>query len=281
MEELKKEGEESVEKNNTTNKAISGNMRQGTQKVGSFFKKVTPDAWILAVAIILGSLFVAASVMDRTDVGMPKKAATAEEAPEAAPAPQVVGETTLDNDPVLGDKSKAKVAIVEFSDLECPFCQKFHQESYQKLIDKYVTSGKAVWVSRDLPLPFHDPVATTSAGIANCVYNEKGANAYFALVPEMYKNTLTNGKGIPAATLDKLIAAQGVNAAAIKTCAATEAVKSEITADIEAATAIGIEGTPSFVIGTLDSQGNVKGEVVVGAQPFTSFEKIIDKYLAK
>ena len=279
---MKKETSETVENTKVLGKETPGALRQSTQKVGSFFKKVTPDAWVLAAAILIASLFVAASILDRTDIGgTPKKTAVADEAPEAAPAPQVIGETTLDNDPVLGDKSKAKVAIVEFSDLECPFCQKFHQESYQKLIDKYVTSGKAVWVSRDLPLPFHDPVATTSAGIANCVYNEKGASAYFALVPEMYKNTLTNGKGIPAATLDKLIAAQGVNVNAIKTCAATEAVKSEITADIDAATAIGIEGTPSFVIGTLDAQGNVKGEVVVGAQPFASFEKIVDKYLAK
>jgi protein-disulfide isomerase len=136
-------------------------------------------------------------------------------------------------------------------------------------------------VARDLPLPFHDPVATTAAGIANCVYDQKGAAAYYALAPEMYKNTLTNGKGIPAATLDKLIAAQGVTAASIKACAETEAVKSEISADIDAATAIGIEGTPSFVIGTLDEQGNVKGEVVVGAQPTASFEKIVDKYLAQ
>lgn len=257
---------------------VPNNIRQGTKKVGSFFGRVTPDAWIIAAAVILGSLFVVAAIMPPVKSNMKKTG----EAPveEAAPeAPKAVGETTLDNDPVLGDKSSAKVAIVEFSDLECPFCKKFHEESYQKLVDKYVTSGKAVWVSRDLPLPFHDPVATTAAGIANCVYNEKGAEAYFALVPEMYKNTLTNGKGIPAATLNKLISAQGVNVAAMKTCAETEAVKSEITADIDAATAIGIEGTPSFVIGTLDAEGNVKGEVVVGAQPVSSFEKIVDKYL--
>lgn len=257
---------------------VPNNIRQGSKKVGSFFARVTPDAWILSAAIILGSLFVVAAIMPPTKSDTKKgEEVAAEDTP--APAPQVVGETTIDNDPVLGDPKSAKVAIVEFSDLECPFCKKFHEESYQKLVDKYVTTGKAVWVSRDLPLPFHDPVATTSAGIANCVFNEKGASAYFKLVPEMYKNTLTNGKGIPTATLDKLIAAQGVGAVAIKACAETESVKSEITADIDAATAIGIEGTPSFVIGTLDEQGNVKGEVVVGAQPFSSFEKIVDKYI--
>lgn len=249
------------------------------KKVGSFFGRVSPDAWITAAAIILGSLFVVAALLPPMEPKSPK-AETANE--DTAPAPKdqaQSGETSIDNDPVMGDAKKAKVAIVEFSDFECPFCKKFHEEAYQKLIDKYVTTGKAVWVARDFPLSFHDPVATTSAGIANCVFTQKGSSAYYALSSEMYKNTLTNGKGIPQATLDKLIAAQGVNAASIKTCAATEAVKSEITADIEAGSTVGIEGTPSFVIGTLDEQGNVKGEVVVGAQPLTSFEKIIDKYL--
>lgn len=264
---------------NASEKETKSILQQSTKKTGAFFSSVSSDAWVIAATILLASLLIVAALLPASAGKMPKQGAPDTDPAQEAAAPEQVGETTIDNDPVLGDAKKAKVAIVEFSDFECPFCKKFHEESYQKLIDKYVTTGLAVWVSRDLPLPFHDPVATTAAGIANCVYNEKGSDAYFKLVPEMYKNTLANGKGIPAATLDKLIVAQGVNAATIKTCAATEAVKSEITADIEAATAIGIEGTPSFVIGTLDDQGNVKGEVVVGAQPFASFEKIVDKYL--
>jgi protein-disulfide isomerase len=84
---------------------------------------------------------------------------------------------------------------------------------------------------------------------------------------------------LPAGKLESLIGAQGVDQATVKTCAETPEVKNEITADIEAGNAIGIEGTPSFVIGALDDKGNVKGEVVVGAQPLASFEKIIDKYI--
>ena len=143
----------------------------------------------------------------------------------AQAAAETKGETTIDKDPILGDAKKAKVAIVEFSDFECPFCKKFHEDSYQKLVDKYVTSGKAVWVARDLPLPFHDPVATTNAGIANCVFTAKGNDAYFAFSKDLYANTLTNGKGLPAGKIDQLLVAQGVNAADIKTCGATAEVK--------------------------------------------------------
>jgi protein-disulfide isomerase len=240
---------------------------------------VSADAWTLSVAIILASLFIVASLAAPQKMGV-KNTAAGTDTQEAAAAPAAPkGETSIDNDPVLGDAKKAKVAIVEFSDFECPFCKKFHQESYQKLVDKYVKSGKVVWVARDLPLPFHDPVATTAAGIANCVGTQKGNDAYFAFASELYNNTQTNGKGLPAGKMEALIGAQGLSAATIKACAETEEVKKEIAADVEAANSIGIEGTPSFVVGVLDDKGNVKGEVVVGAQPLASFEKIIDKYL--
>jgi protein-disulfide isomerase len=251
---------------------VSSDMKE---EQASFFKRVSADAWTLSAAIILASLFLVATLAAPQKMGVKNTpaGAVAEETAAAAVAPK--GETTIDNDPVLGDTKKAKVAIVEFSDLECPFCKKFHEETYQKLVDKYVTSGKAVWVARDLPLPFHDPMATTNAGIANCVAKEKGNNAYFAFSTELYKNTVANGKGLPAGKMEALIAGQGLNAATVKACAETEEVKN----DIAAASSIGIEGTPSFVVGVLDDKGNVKGEVVVGAQPLASFEKIIDKYL--
>jgi protein-disulfide isomerase len=255
---------------------VSSDMKE---EQASFFKRVSADAWTLSAAIILASLFIVATLAAPQKIGG-QKAAAVPAAENAAPTPAAPkGEISIDNDPVLGDVKKAKVAIVEFSDFECPFCKKFHQDSYQKLVDKYVKSGQAVWVARDLPLPFHDPVATTYAGIANCVGKEKGNNAYFAFSTELYNNTQTNGKGLPAGKIETLLAAQGVNAAAAKTCAETEEVKKEIAADIEAASGIGIEGTPSFVVGVLDDKGNVTGEVVVGAQPLATFEKIIDKYL--
>lgn len=257
------------------------NTKESVEETPSFFSRVSADAWVVSLAIILAGLFVVAALSPQ---GFGKKATddTAKKDVAAAAAPaaaETKGETTIDNDPVLGDAKKAKVAIVEFSDFECPFCKKFHEDSYQKLVDKYVTSGKAVWVARDLPLPFHEPVASASAGIANCVFKAKGNDAYFAFSKDLYANTLTNGKGLPAGKMDQLLVAQGMNAAEAKTCGETAEVKNEITKDSEAAAAIGIEGTPSFVIGTLDENGNVKGEVVVGAQPLASFEKIIDKYL--
>jgi protein-disulfide isomerase len=72
---------------------------------------------------------------------------------------------SLDDDAILGDKSTATVAIVEFSDFECPFCQSFWKDTLPQIEETYVKSGQVILVYRDLPLSFHEPGATLAANI--------------------------------------------------------------------------------------------------------------------
>ena len=260
-----------------------------TSKKNNFFARVSTDAWVVAIAIILASLFVSAALTtERPKSGMQNVQGVAAQdaaqnagAADAAAQPTAAnaGKTTFDDDPVMGDTKTAKVAIVEFSDYECPFCQKFHEETHDALVDKYVKTGKAVLVTRDYPLPFHEPTATMEAGIAQYVYKEKGVDAFMKFSQDLYTNTQTNGKGLVAAKLDELIKAQGLDPAAAKAYADSDEAKQEIAKDMQDGQAAGVEGTPSFVVGTFDQDGNVSGELLVGALPQASFEQAIDKYL--
>lgn len=99
------------------------------------------------------------------------------------------------DDPVKGS-AKAKVAIVEFSDFECPFCQSFHQSTYPEIISNYVDLNKVIYVYKDFPLSFHDPVATEEAMAATCVQEMKGDEAFFEFAQAIYENTATNGEGV-------------------------------------------------------------------------------------
>src|SRR3989344_7427157 len=56
-------------------------------------------------------------------------------------APSTISDVSLDDDPVLGQQN-AKVTIVEFTDYQCPYCEKFFQESYQNLKKDYIDTGK-------------------------------------------------------------------------------------------------------------------------------------------
>lgn len=273
----------------TSENEVINELRTETVTPRSVGKSLAREALLLAGAILLGSLIIAGAILTLS----PKSGTTGTDtakgsAPVAAAGNQNPQDTTattsLDDDPVLGDRTKARVAIVEFSDYECPYCKQFHANTFDALVKEYVDTGKAVIAFRDFPLSFHDPNATMEAATAECVRKEKGDKAYFAFGKSLYENTQANGKGLVAGMLDKLIGKVGANPTTVNACATTEAVKQEITKDIADGSKAGISGTPSFIIGNLAADGTVTGERVVGAMPLTGangFAPIIDKYLSK
>ncbi len=241
---------------------------------------VSTDALLIGLSVIFGALIIALTLsfpqMSGNKVADVKKAAVANDEPEAPTGPVT---TTLDDDAVMGDKTKAKVAIVEFSDLECPFCKRFHQETYDQLVKEYVESGKAILVARDFPLSFHDPKATEEASVAECVRDQKGDAAYFAFTKEIYANTVANGKGLAQGKMLELLKKAGVDTTKALACSELEATKQEIAKDIADGTKAGVTGTPSFLIGTLSDDGTVTGELVVGALPIAGFQEVVNKYV--
>mgnify|MGYP003441732062 len=243
---------------------------------------LSSDALLIAGALIFGAVLITSSFW------MPMKSNKAQEGLNPKQAQQADNNgvkeeggpvtVSLDDDPVMGDKKKAKVAIIEFSDLECPFCKRFHQETHKQLVKEYVETGKAVIVARDFPLSFHDPKATEEAAVAECVRDQKGDAAYFSFTEAVYAATQTNGKGLPQGKMMELLKAASVDTAKVLACSEEESTKEEIAKDIADGTKAGITGTPSFVIGTLAEDGTVTGEVVVGALPFSGFQEAINKY---
>lgn len=189
---------------------------------------------------------------------------------------------SLGDDPVLGDRTKAKIAIVEFSDYECPFCKQFHTDTFDKLVKKYVDTGKAVISFKDFPLSFHEPMASKEAAAANCVQKLAGDKAYFAYGASLYKNTATNGKGMSDKKIADLAVVAGVSKDDFSECVAQNDFKDEIAQDQADGEKAGVTGTPAFVIGTVSSDGTVMESVsLVGAQPMDAFEKAIDAQLKK
>src|SRR5260221_459521 len=61
----------------------------------------------------------------------------------------------------------ARVAIIEYSDFECPLCRQFARDVYPLIDAAYIHSGKVKYFFRDLPLPMH-PHALPAARAARC-----------------------------------------------------------------------------------------------------------------
>src|ERR1017187_2441884 len=86
----------------------------------------------------------------------------------AAPQPQEItrAKLNLEGFAMLGSKD-APITMVEFTDYQCPFCQRFHLSTFSDLKKNYIDTGKVRFYSRDMPLDFH-PNALRAAQAARC-----------------------------------------------------------------------------------------------------------------
>ncbi len=198
--------------------------------------------------------------------------------PGVPQAPKEV-KVSIDDDAILGDKKKAKVAIVEFSDYECPFCKRFVDTTLGQIVENYIDTGKAILIFRDLPLPFHEPAASREAMAAECARDQGGDEKYFEFHDQIFENSPGNGTGLEVADLGKLADKIGLKGTELVDCVEDDKFKKEVAADATDAAKAGINGTPGFVVGKLAGNGEVMGVVISGAQPYAVFEAAIEEML--
>ena len=189
------------------------------------------------------------------------------DAPQATEAPATPA--AAGDDRVLGSP-EAPVTIIEFTDLQCPYCARFALETWPLLRQHYVDSGKVRFASRDLPLSFH-AYALPAAVAARCA----GQQGKFW----EYREALFRGQSrLANAPYDELAGRFGLDVAKFAACRADAATAASVRADAAVAAANGIASTPTFVIGRVVN-GEFAGEVVSGAQPFDAFAQRIDSLL--
>jgi protein-disulfide isomerase len=188
----------------------------------------------------------------------------------AAPAVQRVTLPSVDGHAALGVKD-APVTIIEYTDLQCPFCARFSTQTFPELQKKYIDTGKVRFVARDLPLTFHAQ-AVPAAVAARCAGDQ---GKYWE-----YRERLFAGQKELSDTLyDKLATEMNLDAKKFAACRASPQYKTAAEADRTAANAMGITGTPTFLVGTV-TNGTFSGERVTGAQPLSAFEAKIEPLLA-
>jgi len=183
----------------------------------------------------------------------------------AAPAqPQVTrAKLNLDGLAMLGSKD-APLTMVEFTDYQCPFCQRFHTTVFGDLKKNYIDTGKVRFYSKDLPLDFH-PNALRAAQAARCA-GDQGQFWQLRDVMGSHPDKLDMPSLLAFASDIKL----DVNG--FRTCVESEKYKTTVQTDVLEALKMGADGTPTFVIGKSTPEG-VDGELLVGAQPYPQFER--------
>jgi len=155
-----------------------------------------------------------------------------------------------------------KVKIVEYSDYECPFCAKFHEEAFKQIKEKYIDTNIVSFEFRDFPLGFHS-YAKSASKAAHCAGDQ---GKYFEFGAMVYaRGEVQDEKFVAYA--EELELDTALFEACWKSTKYNRAINDNMALGMEA----GVEGTPAIFI---------NDQLVSGAQPFENFEKVIEEQLA-
>lgn len=160
--------------------------------------------------------------------------------------------------------------IIEFTDLQCPYCARFAHDTWPLLRERYVDTGKVRFATRDLPLPMHE-FALPAAVAARCA-GQQGRFWEYREALFRDQSLLSQGRYV------ELAGTFGLDTSRFESCRADPAVLAAVRADAALAASSGIASTPSFVIGRVVN-GEFEGELMSGAKPFEVFQQRLDSLL--
>ncbi len=170
---------------------------------------------------------------------------------------------------IRGNLAKATVAVVEYSDFECPFCKRVHP-TYQQIMQTY--GDTVVWVYRHFPLGFHAN-AQKEAEASDCAAEQ---GKFWEYTDKIFERTTSNGTGFPLDNLVPLAKELGLNEATFKNCLDTGKYAKHVQDEETSGQTAGVNGTPGNFVVNLKTQ---KNQMISGAQPFSSFQSAIDAAL--
>ncbi|WGS86474.1 thioredoxin domain-containing protein [Methylomonas sp. UP202] len=165
-------------------------------------------------------------------------------------------------------KADATIAILEFSDYECPFCGKHYKNVFPKLRESYIDKGKVKYVMKDFPLDFHAHAKKASLA-ARCAGEQK---QYWAMHDAIFE-----ARGQASDELIASVAQQHkLDESALKKCLDDPAQLIKVQNDIALGSRLGVNGTPAFLIGRIKDKQLVDYRRFDGMQSFETFVAAID-----
>ena len=224
------------------------------------------------IAIVVAGIFVAGALFFAGQSATPKTGDINQNGGGDNVAHNVTPVSNTDH--ILGNPD-ADIVIVEYSDIECPFCKQFHV-TMQQIMKDYGDSGQVAWVYRHFPLSQIHPNAPRLAEASECVAELGGNTAFWSFLDEVFATAPGNAR-FPMAQLTETAGKVGVNAEAFDSCLASERHRGAVEAGFNNAIATGGQGTPHNIVITKG------GQVVAlpGAQSYATVKSVIEAVLAE
>lgn len=219
---------------------------------------LTPLAIVIAGLIIGGGILYTKAPQQLQELGA-AQVVVPEKREESAKAEFVITE----KDHIRGNP-EALVTIVEFSDFQCPFCQRFHP-TVQQLLNDYPDQVR--WVYKHFPLDQIHSEARPSAEASECVFEQNGNKGFWQFAAGLFENQSRLGEDLYTELASEL----SLNMNQFESCFSSRKYKDHVEADYQEGIKVGVRGTPgSFV----------NGDSVSGAVSYETLKVAIEKALS-
>ncbi len=226
----------------------------------------------LVVFFVAGFFVLLVMVLRKEDTATPQAANPVAVAGDTVPGASAINVVPVtDADWVRGNPD-AGITIIEYSDLECPYCKSFHP-SLSQVIDEYGDDVR--WVYRHFPLTSLHPKAPKEAEAAECAGELGGNDGFWAFIDRLFEVTPSND-GLLESQLPQIAQEVGLNREAFEACRTSGKYEDKVREQANDAIAAGGQGTPYSVIVAPDGEKIP----VNGAVSYAQLKSFIDSVLA-
>ena len=201
--------------------------------------KTSGNSWGVPIAIVLAGVMIAGALYFKAP---------------ATPGGQVAAVGNLNKMAKIGANDhtrgsfEAPIKVVEYSDLECPFCKAFHRTMEKVFAEQNATSTDSLaWIYRHFPLDSIHPKARKEAEATECAYDQTGHDGFWKFVDKIFSITPSNN-GLDLALLPTFAKELGFDEAKFTACFESGKMAEKIEANYQNGLAIGVDGTPTVII---------------------------------
>lgn len=171
--------------------------------------------------------------------------------------------------PTIGSPN-ATLAVIEYSDFQCPYCGTYVRDVWPSIKSQYVDSGKVKFAFKNMPLGLH-PHARNAALAAACADRQ-------GRFGDMHDFLFATGDQLSSSSGLDGARRLGLNVPAFEHCVSGTESAARVDSDIHSATAIGVVATPWFLVGKVLDDGRVNvTRVFVGMTPFEAFKTAFEQ----
>lgn len=242
------------------------------------YEQNNSNPYVIPLSIVISGVLIAGAIMYVGDGGSARQlaqvgdAVTNTESGDGTPTGKISFQPISGDDRILGDPS-APVKIVEFSDLQCPFCAQFHK-TMRQIMKEYGKNGQVAWVFRHFPLESIHPSARLAAHGGECARELGGPAKFWDFIDTVFDR---QQEGLGSPLFLQIASSIGLDSNTFSSCLESGKFNNLIDQHMDDALAAGAQGTPYSIL--VSRNGDTV--TINGAEPYASVKQKIDQALAK